>query len=551
MTVWTWWLAAALAVDSVHGEPVRVPTWSSEFEAVLRLDDAHAGSEGEATLLVANFATSAPVAEGSARLELHGPSELQAEVKSGSSPGAWPLQLTFPEAGTWAGGITILTPDRADVLGLPEFEVHTELIASDDHDDHGLPWVLLVGTLGVGLLAGGLLGAAQGRRAASQAMSAAAGFAVIGGLGIAARGWAHGGDDHGAAPPPSAQEAGGDLVLGLDSQFLLELRTAQVWRKPFVENVRALGTTVARPGGSADVRAPVAGTVSFAHGHALVPGELVSAGHIIATITEALSGPERSAYAEASAAAKVRLAEARKRLALAERDAARVEALQGTLSERDQLERERGVEAARIEVRQGELAAAALESSLPAITVRAPLTGRLSALLARPGDSVAAGAPLVRVTDGGGLWVEAAVPETWAGRLQIGSPAVLVSDAQRDRPLAGTVLDPGLEADPDSGALRVVLALTEPVEWLVPGMSVTASIAVGEPRDALVVPDAAIVDGAGETLVFVKKAPERFEVRPVRLGALSGEEREVLQGLEPGERVVVQGTYPLRSLAGR
>ena len=53
------------------------------------------------------------------------------------------------------------------------------------------------------------------------------------------------------------------------------------------------------------------------------------------------------------------------------------------------------------------------------------------------------------------------------------------------------------------------------------------------------------------SLGFVKVGPEQFELRELRLGARSGRSWEVLDGLKAGERAVVDGTYALRSLAGR
>jgi hypothetical protein len=108
----------------------------------------------------------------------------------------------------------------------------------------------------------------------------------------------------------------------------------------------------------------------------------------------------------------------------------------------------------------------------------------------------------MRITGAGGLWVQAAVPQTWAGQLRAGGAATVLASGSARAGVPATVLDPGLEANPLAGSLRVVLAVSDPVDWLVPGMSVFASIAAGAERDALVVPDAAIVDGAGESLVF-------------------------------------------------
>lgn len=525
----------------------RVTTWSPEFEAVLRLDDVAPGRPGHATLLVSRFRTSQPVAVGSATIALSGPSQLEVTATSGALAGQWPVEVDLPSAGPWAGQVTVIADDRADVMGLPEFHLAPEVATSAP----GVAWTwtapLALGACG--LVAGLLLGFATGRLGARAVAGAALGVAV-GSIGLAPRSVrAHGGEDHAAAAAPAA--VSGDLALHLESQFLLGLRTEFAAEEPFAESVRALGTTVARPGGSAEIHAPVTGLLSFPVGRTVLPGEWVQAGDVLATITETMSGAERSSYVEARAAAMVEVAEARKRLAAAEADLTRSAELGGVLSERDRQDRVRALDAAREAVRQAEQAAGSLDASRPTTVLRSPLTGRISALIGRPGDVVSPSDVLFRVTDSGGLWVEASVPETWAGRFDVGHRAVLVSDAHRDEAIAATVLDPGLEADPASGSLRVVLAVDQPIPWLVPGMSVTASIETGTRRDALVIPDAAVVDGTGETLVFVKTAPESFEARAVRVGALSGDRREVLEGVRPGERVVVQGTYALRSLAGR
>lgn len=515
--------------EAAAADTSRVPTWSSEFEAVLRLDGAHVGVAASAPLYVARFATSEPVSAGTVSVDLAGPADLLWAAAPTARDGEWTLPADFPAEGPWTGTVTVVTDDRADALGLPPFSVAAAAAPGPVDAETGALCLLLGGAL-VGLLGGAVVGFVGGRRAAAGAAA----------LALSAAGADRALGNHGA-----------DLRMPLESQFLVGLRTEIVAPSSFETSVRALGTTVSRPGGAAEIHAPVTGVVSFPAGRSLLPGEVVRAGDLLATITETLSGADRSSYAEARATAKIALAEARKKLAVAERDAARAGSLGAVLSERERLEREKGLEVAREEVRQAEAAAAALDDTRPQTVLRSPLTGRISALVARPGDVVSPSDVLLRVTDAGGLWVEAAVPETWAGRLAIGSPATLWADAHRDAPLPATVLDPGLEADPASGTLRVVLAVGEPVEWLVPGMSVTADIRAGAPREGLVIPDAAVVDGAGETLVFVKTAPERFVARPVRLGARAGDRREILAGLAPGERVVIRGTYAVRSLAGR
>lgn len=508
-------------------EGTRAVTWSTEFEAVVDLGAAQPGEPLHGTLLIADFNTSAPLRAGSATLGFSGPAKVEAVAAAGEHAGFWPFDVTFPAAGGYSGSVTVLTPERSDVLGLPEVPVGAAE-AMHAHSSSS-PWIL-AGLVGLVAL---LLGLLIGRRTAL----------VTAALLSARLVQAHGGEDHSAPAAPKAAESG--LRLPMESQFLLELRTARAAVRPLVEQVEALGTAVARPGGHAEVRAPVSGI--FELSRALLPGDGVRVGEPLGALLEAMGGADRAGLALSRAEAELALSRARAELALAERDAARVDALGEVLSQREAQARAQALTLAKEQLRQAESALAAMPGGR--VPLRSPLSGRVTGILARPGDTVSAGDPLLHVAAGGALWVEARVPETQAGR--IGSEAVLRADARPEVPLPATVLDPGLEADPVSGMLRLVLVVHEPPAWLVPGMSVTAAVNVGEGREALTVPDTAIVDSQGENIVFVKTAPETFAVRRVRVGARSGDDREVLAGLEPGERVVVVGTYNLRSLAGR
>jgi cobalt-zinc-cadmium efflux system membrane fusion protein len=533
--------AAPAAPSAALATGARVPTWSSEFEAVLVLpQEAEPGEELDATLLLADWGTSAPISAGQVQLELDGPASLQLELAPSPREGVWPFHVTFPAPGEYSGGLTVLTPERSDMLGLPAFpiEEHT-------HGAAGLGW----GTVAGGALGGLALGLLIGLGVRRFRRPLAASGLVLGML-LAQKVLAHGGEDHGPPTAPTAARAGGDLQLNLDSQFLLEVRTTRATERPFAEHVRALGITVAPPGGSAELHAPVTGVLSIPEAGLLAPGAVVTAGQTLATIAESLGGADRSSVVDARTAAQVRLAQARSAVALAERDVQQAASLGDVLSGKDKLARQQALEVAREELKQAQIGAQSLSGFGSSVVIKAPISGRIASMLARPGDVVSPGDVLYRIVGEGGLWVQVSAPVLLAGRLTTGARATVESDARPGERFSATVLDPGLEADPGTGTVTVTLAL-DGSAGLIPGMPVTASIVSGAERTALTVPDGAVVDSGGESLVFVKTGPETFQARTVRVGGRSDEQREILAGLEPGARVVVQGTYTLRSLAGR
>ena len=87
---------------------------------------------------------------------------------------------------------------------------------------------------------------------------------------------------------------------------------------------------------------------------------------------------------------------------------------------------------------------------------------------------------------------------------------------------------------------------------LLPGAVLHAQVGVGAVQEAIAVPNSALVDEDGQLVVFVQVGGESFARRPVRLGMRGLEIAEVLDGVEVGERVVVDGAYTVRlaSLSG-
>ncbi len=527
---------------SVDATATRVSASSAAFEAVWRIPLSRPGDSATSTLLLADFASSAPVADATLSATLAGPATFTTTFVPGAAPGIYTAPTTFPAAGDYAGALVVTTPTAADLLPLMGVHIDdpTTVAAA------GPSVVVVVGGLvallvvaGVALGVGYLLGRRRG------AALVVALMALGGGVGRVSAG---GGHDHGG--DAAARSAGGGLQMMMESQFLVGLRTLPLAQQSFQERVPALGKFVARPGASATLRAPVPGQVAAPPSGFPAPGAAVAAGDVLAIVRESSSGADRATLAREREGAATAVAEAKKEIALAERDVAQFVALGEAISVRERLERQQSLVVARAALSAAERALDTIGESTN-LAIRAPVSGRLGAVLVRPGDEVEAGQPLFRVVDAAGIWVEARLPERFAAGLVAGASAEVAAPAHPGVMLTAVVLDAGQEADAATGTFTITLAVNAHGLDLRPGMSATAWIARGAVREALVVPDAAIVDSNGFTLAFVKVSPEQFELREVRLGARSGSTWEVLTGLVAGERVVVDGTYPLRSLAGR
>lgn len=166
------------------------------------------------------------------------------------------------------------------------------------------------------------------------------------------------------------------------------------------------------------------------------------------------------------------------------------------------------------------------------------------------GTEVASGAPLLTVTDLGGLSVTAEVDETDVLLVKAGTPAVVEVDAVPDAEYEATVQAVDLSPTASAGGgvtyrvrlqlgLGTRLADDSRAPSPRPGMSAVVDLRVRTAEDAVAVPSAAVVRDEGRDAVFVVE-DGRAVRREVRLGALGEDLVEVVSGLTPGARVVVR-----------
>lgn len=508
------------------GTGLRLPLSSEALDVVLRLPTTPQAGPQQAQLMVANASTSAPIRLSSATLNLMGPSTVSVQFQGTS--GVHTGEITLSQAGNYAGSLVVDADGTGDLFSVSGLQVMAP------------PFPAAASSWNLPLLGGGLvlvfgLGFIAGhwRRGAALALLWLVPLTQVD---------AHGGEDHGA--PAAATVPGNVLTLNMESQFLIGLRTLRVYQEAFAAHTLGLGSLSAAPGGAATLRASVAGTLQAA-GAFPAPGSWVQAGQVLALLRETPSSVDRAALLGQQAEAEARLAEAQAALRLAQRDVAQIEKLGSALSERERLERQNAETVAKVAVREAERAATGGGLVIP---ITAPLSGRLEIETAHPGDAVQAGEELFHVVSSEALWLRASVPESI--NVPSNGSAEVTLPSLPGRVFPAVVLDGGVEANPQTGTLTVTLALA-PDPALRPGLAATAWITAGGTEDVLTVPDDAVVESNGSTLVFVKTGPERFELREVALGARNGSHWEVHAGLQASERVVVAGSYALKSLAGR
>ncbi len=185
-------------------------------------------------------------------------------------------------------------------------------------------------------------------------------------------------------------------------------------------------------------------------------------------------------------------------------------------------------------------------------TISAPLSGRTGALIVHPGSLVRANdaTPMVVINQVAPISVGFSVPERRLTELKqyLAKGPVVVnavipgSDGPAER---GRVSFVDNAIDRTTGTIRVKGTFDNRSRHLWPGQFVNVTVTLTTVKDATTVPSVAIQTGPQGTFVYVVKADQSAEVRPVTVERTRGEESIVAAGLQPGETIVTDGQLRL------
>jgi RND family efflux transporter MFP subunit len=186
--------------------------------------------------------------------------------------------------------------------------------------------------------------------------------------------------------------------------------------------------------------------------------------------------------------------------------------------------------------------------------IRAPFDGVAVSKDAQPGEMVSpisAGGGFTRtgistIVDMTSLEIEVDVNESYINRVRSDQRVEAVLDAYPDWRIPGKVITTVPTADRQKATVRVRIGFDELDPRILPDMGIKVTFLGGEEastdlaRARLVIPRDAMRREDGRDVVFILR-DDQLERRAVRLGAISGNEVEVVSGLAAGERVIIEG----------
>jgi len=364
--------------------------------------------------------------------------------------------------------------------------------------------------------------------------------------------------EHTAAPAPAdhhavhqdgspREEPQQDNVLRITPEMLRDVRvtTAPAERRPSGEGVTALGELRVNEDAYVEIGSPVVARVISV----LVPvGALVRAQQALLEIRSVELGKARAEYLRARAEMDLTTQALDRKKSLAAEHIVPLRELQEAAA---------AAAAAAAELRAAEASLQALgmsgdDDGRSEVTLRSPIAGTVIARTAARGQMADPATPLIIIADLSRLWLVAHVFERDVVRLSPGAEARVTFPALPRRTFVARVTLVGKQVDLSSRTVPVRIEIANEEGLLRPGMSAAAWMALGEAEAPIVaVPVAALQRWRDQWCVFVPVAEGTFEIRAVGRGRDLGGEVEVLNGLQAGEMVVVDGAFLLKAEADR
>lgn len=181
-------------------------------------------------------------------------------------------------------------------------------------------------------------------------------------------------------------------------------------------------------------------------------------------------------------------------------------------------------------------------------TLRSPVEGRIASVEVEVHQTVEAGQPIATVAAAGALEMELGLPEALIPQVQVGDPAEVRFEAVPGKTFGARVSQVGVAPD-ESGVYPVRLILEADDPRIRPGMLGEATLRFRSAGGRILLPPQAVArDPVGGNYVWIVDT-NRMTVsrREVRVGDLRSEGLEILEGVKPGEMVVIRGVHHLRA----
>ncbi len=354
-------------------------------------------------------------------------------------------------------------------------------------------------------------------------------------------------DDHSHDQKQHAHdEHGGGISFSKEQQWRVDFATGTVQKRKLQPSVPAQGIVRSAPDATARLRAPFAGRILEPNDGLPDIGDHIEAGQTLAVIAPTVD-------ANALPMLRADLSKAKTTLEREKRNVERLEKLveQGAIPKKRLLDAKSDLEAARADVDAARQRVDQYQSfdrggRGAAISLRAPIAGTVADRPVTSGEYLEPGDSILQIIDENRLRLEARIAESNLPKLgRVGGVWFELNDrdlVQLDRTEQNYFarID---RIDPTTRTSSIWFGIPDDHDDLVAGQYHRVHLRSGTAKDALAVPSTALLEEKGIWTAYVAIGPESFERRRVEIGMRDGEYVEIVDGLDPGERIVTRGAF--------
>lgn len=322
----------------------------------------------------------------------------------------------------------------------------------------------------------------------------------------------------------------GSLFVPKETQRLLTVLTVPAGKSDAASTAQLTGEIIPDPNGFGRIQSPVDGRIEPPETGLPLVGQKIEKGQVLAYVTPIIPTADQSVYVST-------VGEIETQIALAEQKLSRISRIPSVIAKKDIDDTKTELE--NLIKRRANVRASLAERQ----ALVAPISGVLSVATAVPGQIATARDTLFEVVDPQRLWVEAIAFDNRVGSDIVEASAVTSTGESFKLHLVGRSLTLRQQGT------AINFSIENPTGALGIGKPVTVIAKTGSLRQGMVLPQAAIVRGAnGVSVVWTHTAAERFTPNVVKFQALDGERALVEGGLQPDERVVVEGATLLNQI---
>jgi multidrug efflux pump subunit AcrA (membrane-fusion protein) len=197
---------------------------------------------------------------------------------------------------------------------------------------------------------------------------------------------------------------------------------------------------------------------------------------------------------------------------------------------------------------QAQQRVATVDAQLSYATIRAPITGIVTDQFQYEGEFAAAGGKLVTIADTSSVIVKAPFSDTAVAQLKAGDAATVLPTDTSAEEMHGQITLLSRSSDPTNRSVEVWVTLGNSDGKLRANGAAQVTIAANSKSDAIIVPAAAVTleaSNATEGTVMVVDDKKVAHEKKVTVGIRAADKIEIVEGLEVGETVVIEGNYAL------